>query len=91
MFNHTGAFTSFSVDDVPRAKQFYAGILGLSVTDEMNGIRLDLGDGFQVFIYPKPDHEPATFTVLNFIVDDIDAAVDELRAPACSSSSTRVS
>jgi catechol 2,3-dioxygenase-like lactoylglutathione lyase family enzyme len=78
MFEHTGAFSTFSVDDVSRAKQFYAGSLGLSVTDEMGGLRLDLGNGVQVFVYPKPDHEPATFTVLNFIVDDIDVAIAEL-------------
>jgi predicted enzyme related to lactoylglutathione lyase len=78
MFEHTGAFSTFSVDDVSRAKQFYAGSLGLSVTDEMSGLRLDLGNGVQVFVYPKPDHEPATFTVLNFIVDDIDVAIAEL-------------
>ena len=78
MFKHTDAFSSFSVDDVPRARQFYADTLGLSVTDEMGGLRLDLGDGAQVFVYPKADHEPATFTVLNFIVDDIDVAIAEL-------------
>jgi catechol 2,3-dioxygenase-like lactoylglutathione lyase family enzyme len=75
MFKHTGAFSTFSVDDVPRAEQFYAGTLGLRVTEEMGGLRLHLGDGFEVFVYPKPDHKPASFTVLNFIVDDIEAAV----------------
>ena len=80
MFRHTGGFSTFSVDDVPRAKQFYAGSLGLSVGDEMDGLRLDLGDGVQVFVYPKADHVPATFTVLNFVVEDIDVAVAELGA-----------
>ena len=80
MFSHTGGFSTFSVDDVPRAKQFYAGGLGLSVADEMDGLRLDLGDGVQVFVYPKADHVPATFTVLNFVVEDIDVAVAELGA-----------
>ena len=80
MFRHTGAFSTFSVDDVPRAKQFFAGRLGLSVADEMDGLRLDLGDGVQVFVYPKADHVPATFTVLNFVVEDIDVAVAELGA-----------
>ena len=80
MFRHTGAFSTFSVDDVPRAKQFYSGSLGLSVADEMDGLRLDLGDGVQVFVYPKADHVPATFTVLNFVVEDIDVAVAELGA-----------
>jgi len=77
MFNHTGSFSSFSVDDVPRAKQFYGDKLGLKASEEMEGLRLQL-DGGQVFVYPKTDHVPATFTVLNFLVDDIDAAVDEL-------------
>ena len=80
MFRHTGGFSTFSVDDVPRAKQFYGGSLGLSVADEMDGLRLDLGDGVQVFVYPKADHVPATFTVLNFVVEDIDVAVAELGA-----------
>jgi catechol 2,3-dioxygenase-like lactoylglutathione lyase family enzyme len=75
MFKHRGAFSSFSVDGVPRAEQFYAGTLGLRVTEEMGGLRLHLGEGVEVFVYPKPDHKPATFTVLNFIVDDIEAAV----------------
>ena len=80
MFRHTGAFSTFSVDDVPRAKQFYAGSLGLSVAYEMDGLRLDFGDGVKVFVYPKADHVPATFTVLNFVVEDIDVAVAELGA-----------
>jgi len=80
MFRHTGGFSTFSVDEVPRAKQFYAPSLGLSVADEMDGLRLDLGDGVQVFVYPKADHVPATFTVLNFVVEDIDVAVAELGA-----------
>jgi predicted enzyme related to lactoylglutathione lyase len=74
------AFSSFSVDDVPKAKQFYSEVLGLDVSEPpMPGlIQLDI-DGNEVIIYPKDDHEPATFTVLNFPVDDIDAAVDELK------------
>ena len=64
MFKHTGAFSTFSVDDVPRAKQFYADDLGLSVSEEMGGLRLHLPDGVEVFVYPKPDHKPANFTVL---------------------------
>ena len=78
MFKHTGAFSSFSVDDVPRAKQFYAGSLGLSVSEEMGGLRLHLPEGMNVFVYPKADHKPANFTVVNFIVEDIDVAVEEL-------------
>jgi predicted enzyme related to lactoylglutathione lyase len=78
MFIHSGSFSSFSVDDLPRAKTFYTGVLGLNVSEEMGGFGLRLQDGGDVFVYPKPDHVPATFTVLNFIVDDIDEAVAEL-------------
>lgn len=81
MFKDTPAFTSFSVDDTGAAKAFYGETLGLSVTEntEMGGLLdLTLGDGGRVLIYPKPNHEPATFTVLNFVVDDVDQAVGEL-------------
>ena len=78
MFKDSKAFSTFSVDDVPRAKQFYGEALGLDVSDEMEGLALHLRGGGQVFIYPKDDHTPATFTVLNFPVTDIDRAVDEL-------------
>ncbi len=57
---------------------FYAETLGLEVTEDSSGLGLNLAGGGQVFLYPKPNHEPATFTVLNFLVPDIDAAVDEL-------------
>jgi catechol 2,3-dioxygenase-like lactoylglutathione lyase family enzyme len=73
------AFSSFSVDDLGQAKDFYGRTLGLDVTEEQEmGLGLRLAGGTQVFIYPKPDHAPASFTVLNFPVDDVDAAVDEL-------------
>ena len=62
------------------SKQFYAETLGLEVEEEMGGLALHLGGGADMFVYPKDDHEPATFTVLNFLVDDIDAAVDRLTA-----------
>jgi predicted enzyme related to lactoylglutathione lyase len=78
MFNHSRSFSSFSVDDLPRAKKFYTGALNLNVSEEMGGLRLRLRDGAEVFVYPKPDHVPATFTVLNFVVDDIDEAVAEI-------------
>ncbi len=78
MFKDTKAFSGFSVDDVPRAKQFYGETLGLNVSDEMGGLGLHLGGGGEVFVYPKDDHTAASFTVLNFPVDDIDAAVDRL-------------
>ena len=78
MFKDSKAFSTFSADDIPRAKQFYGGTLGLNVSDEMDGLALHLAGGGEVFIYPKDDHAPATFTVLNFPVDDIDDAVDKL-------------
>ena len=78
MFKDTRAFSSVSVNDVARAKQFYGETLGLSVSDEMGGLGLHLGGGGEVFIYPKDDHVPATFTVLNFQVEDVDDAVDKL-------------
>lgn len=75
----TGAFSSFSVDDLKEASEFYGTILGIDVseTDE-DGLELRFDDGGAVFIYRKDDHEPATFTVLNLQVDDIEQAVDEL-------------
>ena len=74
-------FSSFSVDDLAKAKTFYRDTLGLDVSeDEEMGLELRLARGPRVFLYPKKDHRPATFTVLNFVVDDIDAAVDGLTA-----------
>ena len=78
MLKDSKAFSTFSVRDVPRAKQFYGETLGLDVSDEMDGLALHLSGGGEVFVYPKADHTPATFTVLNFPVTDIDKAVDEL-------------
>ena len=73
------AFGGFSVDDSAKAKEFYANTLGLQVDDEAMGIiRLHLPGGAAMVVYPKDDHQPATFTVLNLEVDDIEAAVDEL-------------
>jgi catechol 2,3-dioxygenase-like lactoylglutathione lyase family enzyme len=81
VFTTTNAFSSFSVDDLDAARKFYSETLGLKVTDsEMGTLDLTLGNGSRVFVYPKPNHEPATFTVLNFDVDDIDKAVDELNS-----------
>ena len=80
MFEFKQTFASFSVDDLPRAKQFYSDTLDLSASEEMGGVRLQLGGGGEVFVYPKDDHSPATFTVLNFVVDDIDGAVAGLTA-----------
>jgi catechol 2,3-dioxygenase-like lactoylglutathione lyase family enzyme len=78
MFNAKAAFSGFSVDALAKAKEFYTETLGLKVDDEGVGVRLHLPGGGTVFVYPKHDHQPATFTILNFGVDDIDDAVDEL-------------
>jgi len=78
MFKESKAFSSFSSNDLGKAKDFYGKVLGLEVNDTPEGIGLKLAGGGQVFIYGKPNHEPATFTVLNFVVDDIDAAVTKL-------------
>ena len=81
MFEHEPGFSSFAVPDIEAARRFYHDTLGLDVDDgEMGSLELDLGDGTKVLVYPKADHEPATFTVLNIPVEDIDAAVDALRA-----------
>jgi catechol 2,3-dioxygenase-like lactoylglutathione lyase family enzyme len=76
------AFPGFSVDDIGAARSFYGGKLGLRVDDEVGagGLQLALPSGQSVFVYPKPNHEPATFTILNFVVEDIGRAVDELNA-----------
>ena len=81
MFKDKDAFSSFSVDDLQKAKEFYGQTLGLEVSEvsEMNGLlELHLAGGARVLIYPKPNHTPATFTVLNFVVDDVEQAVDAL-------------
>ena len=80
MLQNSKAFSGFSVNDLAAAKQFYGEVLGLTITEQGGmGLDLALATG-HVFIYPKPNHQPATFTVLNFPVDDIDAAVDWLTA-----------
>lgn len=78
MFAKTKAFSSFSVDDVDMAKTFYGETLGLEVSEENGMLTLHIADGGNVLVYPKANHTPASFTVLNFPVDDIDQAVDEL-------------
>ena len=79
LFREAEAFSSFSVKDIKQAKQFYGETLGLKVSETPEGLQLNTG-GTTVFLYPKPDHTPASFTVLNFHVDDIEAAVKELKA-----------
>jgi catechol 2,3-dioxygenase-like lactoylglutathione lyase family enzyme len=78
MLKDAKAFSGFSVNDLQKAKDFYGGTLGLEVSEGPEGLELSLGGGTKVFIYPKPNHTPATFTILNFVVDDIEKAVDEL-------------
>jgi len=80
MLKVKAAFSGFSVDDLAKSNEFYTKILGLKVDDEGMGLRLHLPDGGTVFIYPKHDHQPATFTILNFVVENIDEAVDELKS-----------
>ena len=78
MFRDSKAFSGFSVDNLEKAKEFYRQVLGLEVT-EMNGLlQLHLAGGASVLIYPKPNHTPATFTILNFPVADIEETVDAL-------------
>jgi len=78
MLESSKAFSGFAVDDLERAQQFYGGTLGLSTSEDNGLLVLHLADGRDTLVYPKPDHAPATYTILNFPVDDIDAAVDEL-------------
>ena len=79
MLENSKTFGSFAAPDIAKAKEFYTEKLGLKATEEKHGLLLlHLAGGNNVVIYPKPDHVPATFTVLNFAVDDVDAAVDEL-------------
>lgn len=78
MFAKTKAFSSFSVNDIDAAKTFYGDTLGLEVSEENGMLTLHIADGGNILIYPKPDHTPASFTVLNFPVEDIDQAVDAL-------------
>jgi catechol 2,3-dioxygenase-like lactoylglutathione lyase family enzyme len=80
MFRDTNAFSGFSVDDLERAKEFYGETLGLGVTEENGLLTLKLGSGAAVLVYPKANHVPATFTILNFPVENIERAVDELTA-----------
>ena len=79
MFKDTKAFSGFAVPDIDAARKFYGETLGLDVTDGPMGVlTLNLAGDRPTMIYPKPDHEPANYTILNFPVEDIEAAVDEL-------------
>jgi catechol 2,3-dioxygenase-like lactoylglutathione lyase family enzyme len=78
MFRNANAFSSFSVDNLEKAKQFYGQTLGLEVSESNEGLTLHLAGGNQIFIYSKTNHTPATFTILNFLVDDVEQAVHDL-------------
>ena len=78
MFVNTRAFSGFSVDDVSEAKKFYGETLGLRVSEEYGMLTLHIAGERDILVYPKPDHTPASYTILNFPVDDIDEAVEEL-------------
>jgi catechol 2,3-dioxygenase-like lactoylglutathione lyase family enzyme len=78
MLGQSRAFSGFSVDDIQKAKQFYGGTLGLKVSEANGLLTLHLDSGATVLIYPKPNHVAATFTILNFPVDNIERAVDDL-------------
>jgi hypothetical protein len=79
MLKNSKAFSGFSANDIAKEKGFYAGTLGIAVSEAHGLLTLRLAGGHNVIIYPKPNHAPATFTVLNFPVDDVDLAVDELK------------
>lgn len=80
MFKDSKAFSGFSVNDIQKAREFYAQTLGLEVSElkEEGHIELHIAGGTKILMYPKPNHTPATFTILNFPVDNIDEAVDKL-------------
>ncbi|MER5178877.1 VOC family protein [Streptomyces sp. NPDC002896] len=78
MFGTTKAFSGFSVDDIDAARKFYGETLGIRVSEANGLLTLHIAGDRDTLVYPKPDHTPATYTILNFPVDDIEAAVDEL-------------
>jgi catechol 2,3-dioxygenase-like lactoylglutathione lyase family enzyme len=78
MLTDSKAFSGFAVPDVAAARQFYGETLGLRVSEEHGMLQLHLAGGRDVIVYPKPDHTPASYTILNFPVDDVEATVDAL-------------
>ena len=78
IFKNTKAFTSFSVDNLDKAKEFYGKTLGIDISESKEGLSLYPKSSNEIFIYPKTDHTPATFTVLNFPVEDVEQTVDNL-------------
>jgi predicted enzyme related to lactoylglutathione lyase len=79
MFQDTKAFSGFSVNDIPAAKAFYGDTLELKVSEQNGMLTLHIAGGSNILVYPKPNHAPATFTILNFPVDNIETAVSALR------------
>lgn len=79
MFKNSKAFSGFSVNEIPAAEEFYSQLLGLTVTKKMGQLVLHLACGGEIFVYGKSNHVPATFTVLNFPVDDLQEAMEGLR------------
>jgi len=80
MFTNTKAFSGFAVDDVDKAREFYSETLGLEVSEENGILTLHIAGDRPTIVYPRPNHTPAQYTILNFPVDDIDQAVDDLTA-----------
>jgi len=80
MFTNTKAFSGFAVDDVDKAREFYSQTLGLEVSEEHGLLTLHIADDRPTLVYPRPNHTPAEYTILNFPVDDIEQAVDDLTA-----------
>ena len=81
MLSYSDVMSSYSIDDVAAAKKFYGETLGLDVSDnELGGIDLRLKNGPKAFLYEKSNHQPATFTVMHFTVDDLEKTVDDLNA-----------
>ncbi|MEK7599870.1 MAG: VOC family protein [Patescibacteria group bacterium] len=78
MLKNSPAFSGFSVNDLAKAKEFYSQTLGLDVEEDQMGLTLNIAGSNNVFVYAKEDHTPATYTILNFPVNDIDSAVEEL-------------
>ena len=78
MFRNTLAFSGFAVDDLNQAKTFYSQTLGLEISEANGMLRLHLASGATILVYPRPSHTPATYTILNFPVADVEQAVDEL-------------
>jgi len=81
MFKNTKAFSGYSVNDIGKAKTFYHGILGLDIQDGIEGIlKINISGSNPIILYPKPNHEPATFTVLNFPTPNVEKTVADLKA-----------